>query len=681
MPPTGSGGPIERFLIRSMDLNDQQNTQDNGHTGTPIDDHDGGVELVDGEGDGREGDDDTKRKRHHTSSSSDGETDRFSESLIGNTSIVPLSPPSGPSPQRRPRLLAFDTSGEGSEHENDISLTQEHTPEGNIADETPFNSSSVHSPTNISNQIPTLTPAPTPILTPTPDPTPTTTPTPQTQPIPPSTANLIIEQIRKILEENLTVVETKVDKNTNDIAGVVARVDVIEENLETMKASNTQSINSIDMKVDQFSEDNSQNMERIRTAVNECVRETNRVNQYVEARLNRYDSDMEQLAERNDQAISAISNGTIINQLLQRITNLEDQVSRRNGLSEEEVNEYRKKKTRDNDSYFLRTICIYDFIPVQPTTNPRGDAYRVLRRIGAEDIISAVERVQLFTDSNVLRLTFSSIPELYEAESYIKSTLAQITRNGSRLPFRMARLTPPRFKQRRISLERTALEMKRAGTIKSYSYVIIKDELKLKVIMRNGSKQIIDTPREIQQNDMDQSEQAEVCRICLETLEGSPVLSTTCHHILHERCLKTWMEASGVGCPVCKTLPSGLTTDMVDCSRCKIMIRGHSQEAIFPRLRLTRKCSHLHVDECVTSHLRNIPGFPQTPAVYDQLISSDADTPGCRSCSEAGALMPDRGNVFHTRVQGRAREFMPPPNQTRRNQSRTGRVGNTRDGE
>ena len=681
MPPTGSGGPIERFLIRSMDLNDQQNPQDNGHTGTPIDEQDGGVEWVDGEGDGHEGDDDTKRKRHHTSSSSDGETDRFSESLLGNTSMAPLSPSSGPSPQRRPRLLAFDTSGEGSEHENDISLTQEHTPEGNIADETPFNSSSVHSPTNISNQIPTLTPAPTPIQTPTPDPTPTTTPTPQTQPIPPSTANLIIEQIRKILEENLTVVETKVDKNTNDISGVVARVDVIEENLETMKASNTQSINSIDMKVDQFSEDNSQNMERIRTAVNECVRETNRVNQYVEARLNRYDSDMEQLAERNDQAISAISNGTIINQLLQRITNLEDQVSRRNGLSEEEVNEYRKKKTRDNDSYFLRTICIYDFIPVQPTTNPRGDAYRVLRRIGAEDIISAVERVQLFTDSNVLRLTFSSIPELYEAESYIKSTLAQITRNGSRLPFRMARLTPPRFKQRRISLERTALEMKRAGTIKSYSYVIIKDELKLKVIMRNGSKQIIDTPREIQQNDMDQSEQAEVCRICLETLEGSPVLSTTCHHILHERCLKTWMEASGVGCPVCKTLPSGLTTDMVDCSRCKIMIRGHSQEAIFPRLRLTRKCSHLHVDECVTSHLRNIPGFPQTPAVYDQLISSDADTPGCRSCSEAGALMPDRGNVFHTRVQGRAREFMPPPNQTRRNQSRTGKDGNTRDGE
>ena len=681
MPPTGSGGPIERFLIRSMDLNDQQNTQDNGHTGTPIDDHDGGVELVDGEGDGREGDDDTKRKRHHTSSSSDGETDRFSESLIGNTSIVPLSPPSGPSPQRRPRLLAFDTSGEGSEHENDISLTQEHTPDGNIADETPFNSSSVHSPTNISNQIPTLTPAPTPIQTPTPDPTPTTTPTPQTQPIPPSTANLIIEQIRKILEENLTVVEQKVEKNTNDIAGVVARVDEMEDNLETMKASNSQSINQIDMRVDQFSEENSQNMERIRDTVNECVRETNRVNQYVESRLNRYENDMEQLAERNDQAISAVSNGTIINQLLQRITNLEDQVSRRNGLSEQEVIEYRKTKTRDNDSYFLRTICIYDFIPVQPTTNPRGDAYRVLRRIGAEDIISAVERVQLFTDNNVLRLTFSSIPELYEAESYIKSTLAQISRNGSRLPFRMARLTPPRFKERRISLERTALEMKRAGTIKSYSYVIIKDELKLKVIMRNGSKQIIDTPREIPQNDMDQSEQAEVCRICLETLEGYPVLSTTCHHILHERCLKTWMEASGVGCPVCKTLPTGLTTDMVDCSRCKIMIRGHSQEAIFPRLRLTRKCSHLHIDECVTSHLRNIPGFPQNPAVYDQLISTDADTPGCRSCSEAGALMPDRGNVFHKKVQGRPREFMPPPNQTRRNQSRIGRDRDARNGE
>merc|ERR1712082_69652 len=162
MPPTGSGGPIERFLIRSMDLNDQQNTQDNGHTGTPTDDHDhdhdhdGGVEMSDGGGVAHEADDDTKRKRHHTSSSSDGDTDRFSESLIGNTSMVPLSSPSRPSPQRRPRLLAFDTSGEGSEYENDVSLTQEHTPEGNIADEIPFNSSSVQSPTNISTQIPTL---------------------------------------------------------------------------------------------------------------------------------------------------------------------------------------------------------------------------------------------------------------------------------------------------------------------------------------------------------------------------------------------------------------------------------------------------------------------------------------------------------------------------------------------
>ena len=67
-----------------------------------------------------------------------------------------------------------------------------------------------------------------------------------------------------------------------------------------MNVSTSQAINSIDMKVDQYSAENSTNMERLRTVVNECVRETNRVNQYVEARLNRYDSDMEQLVERND---------------------------------------------------------------------------------------------------------------------------------------------------------------------------------------------------------------------------------------------------------------------------------------------------------------------------------------------------------------------------------------------
>ena len=104
MPPTGSGGPIERFLIRGMDLNDQQDVQDNGHAGTPIDDQDGGVEGVDGRGDGHEGDDEAKRKRHHTSSSSHGETDRFSESMLGNTSMAPLSPSSGPSPSELSKL-------------------------------------------------------------------------------------------------------------------------------------------------------------------------------------------------------------------------------------------------------------------------------------------------------------------------------------------------------------------------------------------------------------------------------------------------------------------------------------------------------------------------------------------------------------------------------------------------
>ena len=113
------------------------------------------------------------------------------------------------------------------------------------------------------------------------------------------------------------------------------------------------------------------------------------------------------------------------------------------------------------------------------------------------------------------------------------------------------------------------------------------------------------------------------------------------------------------------------------------MIRGHSEENILSRLRLTRKCSHLQIDECVTRHLRNIPGFPQTPAVYDQLISSDADTPGCGSCAEAGAPMPDRGSVFYKAVHARnVREFMPPSSQRRRTENRSGRVTRvTRDGE
>ena len=111
------------------------------------------------------------------------------------------------------------------------------------------------------------------------------------------------------------------------------------------------------------------------------------------------------------------------------------------------------------------------------------------------------------------------------------------------------------------------------------------------------------------------------------------------------------------------------------------MIRGHSEENILSRLRLTRKCNHLHIDECVTRHLRNIPGFPQTPTVYDQLIASDADTPGCGSCAEAGAPMPDRGSIFYKAVYDRVREFMPPATQIRRTENRTGRdTRATRDG-
>ena len=70
---------------------------------------------------------------------------------------------------------------------------------------------------------------------------------------------------------------------------VVARVDNIEENMENINVSTSQAINTMDMKVDQYLADNSTNMERLRSCVNECVEETNKVKQYVEVRLNRND--------------------------------------------------------------------------------------------------------------------------------------------------------------------------------------------------------------------------------------------------------------------------------------------------------------------------------------------------------------------------------------------------------
>ena len=50
------------------------------------------------------------------------------------------------------------------------------------------------------------------------------------------------------------------------------------------------------------------------------------------------------------------------------------------------------------------------------------------------------------------------------------------------------------------------MDMKRAETIKSYTYVVIKGELKLKVTMRNGSKQLVDFPRDQHQEEMDMGE-------------------------------------------------------------------------------------------------------------------------------------------------------------------------------
>ena len=179
--------------------------------------------------------------------------------------------------------MAVATPGGGGEHDNDDIFTQEREPEAESETENSAKSSTAHPPTNLS--------------------TPTPTPTPQMQPsnpIPPSTANLIIDQIRKILEENLTVVETKVDKNTTAIEVVVARVDNIEENMEKINVSTSHAINTLDMKVDQYLTDNSTNMERLRSCVNECVEETNKVKQYVEVRLNRNDSDIEEMIKRND---------------------------------------------------------------------------------------------------------------------------------------------------------------------------------------------------------------------------------------------------------------------------------------------------------------------------------------------------------------------------------------------
>ena len=67
--------------------------------------------------------------------------------------------------------------------------------------------------------------------------------------------------------------------------------------MEKINVSTSHGINTLDMKVDQYLSDNSTNMERLRSCVNECVEETNKVKQYVEVRLNRNDKDIEEMIE------------------------------------------------------------------------------------------------------------------------------------------------------------------------------------------------------------------------------------------------------------------------------------------------------------------------------------------------------------------------------------------------
>ena len=474
---------------------------------------------------------------------------------------------------------------------------------------------------------------------------------------PPSIADILKktleDSLQKSIKEAIASFETKYLGTINDLQeGMKKQTEISEgiaQKVQCMGVDVTRNINAIhEARVE---------IETVNRGKNELAAEVSEIT----GNVNRIDTGVQQ----NRNAIS--SHNEIIQALQDRVSALESRLNQNNtttspsqhdSLTPEELNRVRANMRKEQDNYFMSTLCIKNYRPPRDfnINRQRHSARLILQALGAEEILGDVSNVHFSRDGRSLRLTFRSQFTCIESMRYMNTLVSMLKRHNTPIPFKYNQMTPPRFSSQRDNLYRIANEEKRRGNLDRFIFLISNGQLVVKaskkghrdwIIYDNTDRGSNTRPTQEQQiNNVQQDMEIDTpvdqrCTICLNGLEQGKIVITGCRHVFHYACVKTSMEKN-IECPQCKqTLHNA--DELIKCQKCTDY-KNDGEVLDLPQLVLSRKCSHVHYGECMAEFsARHLQQYPDTPDALQTL--QDANVQGCQAC-ENGAQIPSCEEKF-----------------------------------
>ena len=360
---------------------------------------------------------------------------------------------------------------------------------------------------------------------------------------------------------------------------------------------------------------------------------------------------------RIDEALSIINaraqprNSPDIQALLARIAVLEE-TAQRNQLTDQMLDRIKKQTQNEDDRYFMNTLAIKGYNPATVNNNHsvRSAARAILRIIGSEDVISFTSKISFKNDNSRMRLTFDNPNDFRTAIHHLSRSIKQIKDAGHNPGILFQVLTPPRFNKERETLQKIADNMKRDGQISRFWFVLIKNELCIKVSKHGQRDSIIHVPVESEDMDVSVNEQEQAgsrCPICLCSFDNTTEINVYgCGHTFHRPCLRSSLSLS-MKCPTCRTIPPQVQLDQIECTHCRSDILDPQSTCNREMIVLSRKCNHLHLYDCQITHIDSLDGnFPQTPEGYANIMAAEG-IQGCSSCTRGNVTNFPYNSIIH----------------------------------
>ena len=280
-----------------------------------------------------------------------------------------------------------------------------------------------------------------------------------------------------------------------------------------------------------------------------------------------------------------------------------------------EIRKLKNQILNDDDRYYLQTINIKKFSEPDLTQSSRFSAKKVLRVDGLEDILYEAEKVQFMRAeeeedrSMSLRLTYPTSIAMGRAMKRIGMVGSELKKKQGRLSLSYNQLTPPRFSKERKKLFEIASKQKKDGLIKSFTFVINKNELMCRTTNTGRAPDIIrlapviepDVDNMETDNEDENTEADEVpangCSICNVPMEEN-CSRLECGHAAHGNCLKSYMMVTTIRCPVCRNIPVNVRQSL-DCKDCHDDAQSMTDTELESQVRISAKCGHLHLAQCL----------------------------------------------------------------------------------